>query len=152
MPLLASVALLGHIAPNVSVFCYKTYILYLKLFLLSFSRLSPADSPFCWSAVQAEYPSRAITLCVFKLYYSFYIPVRCFPFSEQHVVGDSCVFLICYSPCVLLKELPSLFPILYLFTGLFLFNVDPCICLCWIAYFLFFFSRLFLEFWFFPPE
>jgi len=115
MPLLPSVALLGYIAPNVSVFCYWTYILYLKLFLLSFSRLSPADLPLCWSSVLAEYPSRAITLCVLKLYYSFYIPVRCFPFSEQHVVGDSCD-----SPCVLLKELPSLFPILYLFTWLFL--------------------------------
>lgn len=52
------------------------------------------------------------------------------------------VFLIYYSPCVLLKELPSLFPILFLFTYFFL-NVNPYTCLCWIAYFRF--SRLFLQ-------
>lgn len=68
MPLLPSMVLLDRVAPNVSVFCYRTYILHLKLFLLSLSRLAPADSPFCWSAVLAEYPSRAITLCGFKLY------------------------------------------------------------------------------------
>lgn len=77
-------------ALNVSVFCCKTYILYFELFLLSFSGPSLADSPLCWNAVLSEYSSRAIVLYGFKLCYNFYIPVRCFLFSEQHVVGDSC--------------------------------------------------------------
>lgn len=82
-----------------------------------------ADSPLLELQYWQSTPVAPL-LHVFLSSVTFYISVRCFPFSEQHVVDDSCV-LICYSPCILLKELSSLFPILYLFTWLFLFKCRP---------------------------